>query len=262
MSYFKRFMKINSENSLKNKIITILNYGLNHLFLLFGINLKNTDKKLTFNEKLLQIKNSKIRKPYGYDTPIWLNDFIENLEEIINEWNNYVMLYDKGIQIDELSIDQRALNLDKKWKSILLFSYSYYNHRELKYFETLHKLIKKHSKQINLVMFSTTESGKQIPSHNGNNHCVLRAQIGIDIKEPDKCMLRVVDKKIFLKEKECFIFDDTFEHELINTSSTYRTVLIIDYFKPLPFWYKKINKKKVMKMKNSEYVQNVIKKFD
>ena len=51
-------------------------------------------------------------------------------------------------------------------------------------------------------MFSTLESGKEIKPHKGNNHGVLRIQLGIDIPEPDKCGLKVEEKTFFIEKVE------------------------------------------------------------
>lgn len=215
---------------------------------------------MSFLKKILLNKNNKIRKSYNYDTPNWVADFTTNIDKIIQEWIEYTKNH-KGINIDELSPEQSELNKDKKWKSLILLGYSYFNNPLEQNFPVLFNCIKKHESNLTLVMFSTTEAGKIIPPHHGNNHGVLRLQIGIDIQEPEKCYLRVEDKKMYLKNKELFIFDDTFEHELVNNSEHHRTVLIIDYYKPLPFFYDKLNRIQIKKMRNSDYVQNVVNKF-
>lgn len=210
----------------------------------------------------LKNKNNKIRKPYGYSAPSFLNDFLMNLEQIKREFTDYKLMNNSaGCAIDELSSAQEELNNDKKWESLILFGYGYSNEKLKKDFPLLFQHINKHDDVINLVMFSTTKSGKVIPPHKGNNHGVLRLQIGIDIKETEKCFLRVEDHKVFLKEKEIFIFDDTFEHQLINGSDYDRTVLIIDYLKPLPTLYSFMNRIYIRKIKRSNYVQNTLHKI-
>lgn len=211
--------------------------------------------------RLLENKITQIRKPYGFDTPEWCKDFLNQIEYIQQEWKTYRLNRDAGTPIDELSKDQESLNTDKKWKSVLLYGYGYSNDKELVHFPVTAGIIKAHQEQLTLVMFSITEAGKHIPPHHGNNSGVLRLQIGIDIPEPDQCTLRVEDKKVALKEKEIFIFDDTFEHELMNSSQSHRAVLIIDYYKPLPFLYRILNKRKIAKIAQSNYVQSVINKI-
>jgi hypothetical protein len=215
-----------------------------------------------FFGNLLSKKYASIRKPYGYEMPDFFIELSENFDLISEEWRAFVAnTNSKGVAIDELSEVQKELNLDKKWQSLILYGYSYYNNTLTGHFPYLFEFAKRNQSQINLIMFSTTEAGKVIPSHHGNNHGVLRLQLGIDIKHPEECYLRVEDKNKCLKEKEIFIFDDTFEHELVNNSKSHRTVLIVDFLKPLPFFYHKLNKLKIKEMQKSDYVQSVVKKF-
>ena len=216
---------------------------------------------LRFLDQLLSKKLSKLRKPYGFNMPVWCEPFLKEIESIQEEWKQYKKTSGEGVFIDELSKDQELLNEDKKWKALFLYGYSFLNEKELIHFPETAKLIQNNLDEITLVMLSTTESGKHIPAHTGNNHGVLRLQIGIDIAEPEKCSLRVEDKTVQLKEKEIFIFDDTFEHELENNSNSNRTVLIIDYYKPLPFLYRVLNKRKIAEIAKSDYVQSVINKI-
>lgn len=210
---------------------------------------------------LLSKKIASLRKPYGFDSPDWIDSLLNEIEAIQLEWKNYKETFGIGTSIDELSKDQFDLNHDKKWKAIFLYGYSFYNTNEIVHFPRTVDFIRKHEKSITLTMFSTTVPSKHIPAHQGNNHGVLRLQIGLDIPNPEKCVLRVEDKKVNLKEKEIFIFDDTFEHELKNDSDANRTVLIIDYYKPLPFFYSILNKRKIRQISKSDYIQSVLTKM-
>lgn len=216
----------------------------------------------TFLKKILLSKINKIRTPYGMKIPYWVNDFLDEVLLIQQEWEQYLKNIGAGKQFDELSKEQKELNEDKKWEVVILYGFSFYNTKDLVYFPTLERLIKKHKGKLTLVMFSTTQAGKIIPQHHGNNHGVDRIQIGIDIKKPDDCFLQVKDKKFFLKEKEIIIFDDTFEHSLVNNSEYHRTVLIIDFYKKLPLFYHFINKKINLEIGKSEYAQSVLKKLN
>lgn len=44
--------------------------------------------------------------------------------------------------------------------------------------------------------------------------------------------LRVADEVRYLEEGKCVVFDDSFEHEAMNTSSEPRVVLIVDFWHP------------------------------
>lgn len=215
----------------------------------------------SFLKKLLLKKIQKIRIPYNIAQPYWANDFLENAELIQKEWEDYLIKFGPGRQFDEISKDQIELNVDKKWEVVIVYGFSFFNEKELVHFPVLNKLIKKHCQYLTLVMFSTTRANKTIPTHHGNNHGVNRIQIGIDITDTENCYLEVGDKRFFLKEKEMLIFDDTFNHKLVNSSRYNRTVLIIDFYKKLPLFYHLINKRMNIEIGESDYAKSVINKI-
>ena len=153
------------------------------------------------------------------------------------------------------------MNEDKKWKAFFIFIYGDYNPESLNYFPKTIELTEKWKDEVKLVFFSNLEPGKHIPAHNGNNHGVIRSQLGVDIQQPESTALRVEDKTIHLKNKELFIFDDTFEHEAWNKGQQTRTVLIIDSCKKFPHFYNLMNKWLLNKMKKTDYVQSVLAKL-
>lgn len=218
---------------------------------------------MKFLQNIFNSKNNKIRKPHGHDVTSIVKDFQENVEEIIHEWENYVNLTSSyGKPIDEISELQKDLNRDKKWSACFLFVFGKFNKNTVTHFPKTTAIIKKNKHAINLVFFSSLEPNKHIHPHTGNNHGVVRTQFGIDIREPEMTGLRVADKTIQLKNKEMFTFDDTFEHEAWNKSQEVRTVLIIDTYKKLPFFYDQLNKFLVKKMKTSEHIKSVIQKMN
>lgn len=213
-------------------------------------------------KKILLKKNDLIRKPYGHSTPDSVSEIIKNMNIISEEWNEFTKNKSYfGVPIDELSKDQEHLNKDKKWKAVFLYVYGQYNKEIIPFFPATMKLIDASKKDIKLVFFSNLEPGKHIQPHHGNNHHVLRTQIGIDITNPEKTGLRVADKTIQLKNEEHFTFDDTFEHEAWNNDSSNRIVLIIDTCKKFPYFYNLINRFFLRKMKKTPYVQSVIQKI-
>ena len=213
-------------------------------------------------DKLLKRENSERRKPYGHEPLPVIRDFQDNSEQIILEWHNYVATTSStGMQIDEMSYEQKQLNKDKKWKAFFLFIFGEFNPDASRYFPVTTALAEKWKKDITLVFFSNLEPGSHITPHTGNNHSVIRAQIGIDIKQPDATGLRVEDKTVHLKNKELFIFDDTFEHEAWNNGQEIRTVLIIDCCKKFPHFYNVVNRYLLKKMKSTAYVQSALAKL-
>jgi beta-hydroxylase len=75
--------------------------------------------------------------------------------------------------------------------------------------------------------FSSLLPGTHILPHCGYTSAVLRCHLGL--KTPPNCGLRVGSKTREWRAGECFVFDDTYEHEAWNRSDETRTVLLIDF---------------------------------
>ncbi len=92
------------------------------------------------------------------------------------------------------------------------------------------------------VFFSVLEPGKSIPAHHGPYRGYLRYHLGIKVPKESAPSIRIKDQIYYWKEKESLLFDDTWDHEVINKSNQERVVLIIDLLRPLPFLPNQINR--------------------
>lgn len=92
------------------------------------------------------------------------------------------------------------------------------------------------------VFFSVLEPWKSIPAHHGPYRGYLRYHLGIKVPKTSPPCIRIKDQVYEWKEQESILFDDTWEHEVINNSNQERVVLIMDILRPLPFLPKQINK--------------------
>ena len=54
--------------------------------------------------------------------------------------------------------------------------------------------------------------------------------------------IRVKDQHYTWREGESLLFDDSWEHEVINHSSSQRVVLIVDVRRPMPFAFDALNR--------------------
>lgn len=90
--------------------------------------------------------------------------------------------------------------------------------------------------------FSVLEPGKSIPAHHGPYRGYLRYHLGIKVPKESPPSFRLKDQIYHWKEKEGLLFDDTWDHEVINKSNEERVVLIIDLLRPLPYLPNQINR--------------------
>jgi len=78
--------------------------------------------------------------------------------------------------------------------------------------------------------FSSMGAGTHLRPHCSTDNLRVRIHLGVDI--PDGCLMRVGDQTRAWEEGKCLAFEDSFEHEVWNRSSSRRIVLIVDLWHP------------------------------
>jgi aspartyl/asparaginyl beta-hydroxylase (cupin superfamily) len=82
--------------------------------------------------------------------------------------------------------------------------------------------------------FSILDPGKSIPAHNGEYLGYLRYHLGLKVPTENPPSMRVKDQIHTWQEGESILFDDSWNHEVYNTSNDIRVVLIVDFLRPMP----------------------------
>lgn len=82
--------------------------------------------------------------------------------------------------------------------------------------------------------FSVLDPGKSIPAHRGPYAGYLRYHLALEVPAADPPRLRVADRVHTWREGESLLFDDSHEHEVVNTATERRVVLIVDIARPMP----------------------------
>jgi len=90
--------------------------------------------------------------------------------------------------------------------------------------------------------FSILDPGKSIPSHTGPFSGYLRYHLGLKVPRQDPPSMRVKDQWYIWEEGKAILFDDTFDHEVVNKSNGERVVLVIDVLRPMPPFAHSINR--------------------
>ncbi|XP_054707090.1 aspartyl/asparaginyl beta-hydroxylase-like [Uloborus diversus] len=78
--------------------------------------------------------------------------------------------------------------------------------------------------------FSIMHPGTHVWAHTGPTNCRLRSHLGLVI--PDGPVIRVANETRKWEEGKVLLFDDSFEHEVWHNGSSYRLVLIVDFWHP------------------------------
>ena len=90
--------------------------------------------------------------------------------------------------------------------------------------------------------FSILDPGKSIPAHDGPYTGYLRYHLALKVPERNPPTLRVKDQLHTWVNGESILFDDSWEHEVINHSDEVRVVLIVDVLRPMPWAYRQLNR--------------------
>jgi len=159
---------------------------------------------------------------------------IDNFDVIKKEYQNILLNYKNIPTFGDLDDNQGGLsNFDKKeWKTFVFKYHSDYNKKNCDLCPETYKILKKLPLQ--LAMFSIMEKGKKLFPHRGPSKHILRLHLGIDI--PKGAKITVDGKDHYWKEKELFMFDDTYEHSVDNPNGL-RGILFMDLDRKLPKSY-------------------------
>ncbi len=83
--------------------------------------------------------------------------------------------------------------------------------------------------------FSILDPRKCVPAHDGPHHYYLRYHTALRVPKKNPPALRVKDQYYTWKERESLLFDDSWNHEVVNESDEMRVVLITDVMRPVPW---------------------------
>ena len=82
--------------------------------------------------------------------------------------------------------------------------------------------------------FSILEGGKSIPTHSSPYWGYLRYHLALEVpKQGPPPRMRVANQWLGWEEGKGFLFDDSWDHELVNENPNLRSVLIVDIARPM-----------------------------
>lgn len=90
--------------------------------------------------------------------------------------------------------------------------------------------------------FSVLDPGKNVPRHEGPYLGYLRYHLGLRVPKEDPPVLVVNGIPYVWKEGQAVLFDDSWPHEVMNSSREIRGVLIVDVLRPMPWLPSLVNK--------------------
>ena len=90
--------------------------------------------------------------------------------------------------------------------------------------------------------FSILEGGKSVPAHCGPYRGYIRYHLGLVVPRERPPSIRIKDTHYTWTEGEGILFDDSWDHEVYNSSPGDRVVLIVDIRRPMGLLLNTVNR--------------------
>ena len=168
-------------------------------------------------------------KPF-WDLPQINNYLLKNKETILKELNSLNFESD----FEEIGNNEHNLHsseyLNNNWTAFHLvkkFHNVYENQQKCPLTTTI---IQNMPNFFGSVFFSALKGGAKIPKHTGATNINLTCLLGL--KNLEETVFNVNGEEKKWGDHEIIIFDDSFEHDVINTGKSTRIILIIEIFHP------------------------------
>lgn len=134
---------------------------------------------------------------------------------------------------DQISPDQKRISKDNNWRTFFLFGFG----------ERLDKNCAKAPETTKLLegipglqtaWFSILAPGYHIPAHRGVTKGILTCHLGLIIPvEAERCRIRVEEEVLVWRPGRTLVFCDGYDHEVWNDTDEERTVLLIQFDRPM-----------------------------
>lgn len=147
-----------------------------------------------------------------------------NWKTILDEYNSYKFDIPSHKKINSLV---SGIDINNKWNVLYLKAYNC-NTEKSKYFPKTMELINK-IPECTLAFFSVLEPNAYLEPHIGIYKGVLRYHLALKVPEDNKnCYIVVNKQKLHWNEGSDIMFDDMYEHYVINNTNETRIILFLD----------------------------------
>jgi aspartyl/asparaginyl beta-hydroxylase (cupin superfamily) len=161
------------------------------------------------------------------------------------------------IDTDQYRISGKV-NQNKKWKTFILNACGIYSKEALVFCPKTCDYLKQ-IPNLFQVMFSVLEPGKSIPAHVGPYKGYLRYHLTIKAPTDNPPRIRIKDQYHIWKDGNTILFDDSWEHEVLNNSNQERVILMVDVLRPMPLIPTKLNEIFVKVLFRPLYAREILK---
>jgi beta-hydroxylase len=194
--------------------------------------------------ELLNLRYAKFGNPCLYENKLfpWVAGIEKNWKIIRSELDRVLVRREELPNIQDISVDAKAITTDAGWKIFLLMAYGIKSEANIALCPETWRIVQK-IPGLKTAMFSMLQPGKRLPPHRGPYNGVLRLHLGLLVPEHHGNLgIRIGSESRTWHEGGVLVFDDAYEHEAWNETDNPRVVLFVDFEKPLRFPANLINR--------------------
>jgi aspartyl/asparaginyl beta-hydroxylase (cupin superfamily) len=154
----------------------------------------------------------------------WSHILKNNWKTILNEYNEYKLSIPQHKKINS-QVSQ--IDINDKWKVLYLRAFNC-NTEKSKYFPKTMNFIN-NIPDCTLAFFSVLEPNAYLEPHVGIYKGVLRYHLALKVPEDNEnCYIVVNNNKMHWNEGHDIMFDDMYEHYVVNNTNETRIILFLD----------------------------------
>ena len=163
----------------------------------------------------------------------FLHMFTDNWEKIRDEVQVILKNREEIPAFQDVSPDQAKIATGTNWRTFFLYGFGTPLLKNCAQAPFTASLLQK-VPNVEISWFSILSPGYHIPPHQGVTKGILRAHLGLIIpKDSKSCRIRVDNQIEHWEPGKIFVLDDTYEHEVWNSTEDERVILIFDFDRPM-----------------------------
>lgn len=152
---------------------------------------------------------------------------------IRSELDRVLELRDHLPPFQMISRDQRRITSGDRWKVYLFRGFGYPVDSHCRQCPATASVLDT-VPDIQSAWFSILAPRAVITPHRGITKGIVRAHLGLKTPaDRANCWMRVADRIVHWDDGRCFVFDDTYDHEVRNDTDEERVILIVDVERPM-----------------------------
>jgi beta-hydroxylase len=186
----------------------------------------------------------------------WVADLENNWQVIRSELDRVLVHKDEIPSFHQISPDQARISKGDNWKTFVFYGVKVRVDENCAQCPNTAELLD-NLPTLQNAWFSILAPRYHIPPHKGPTRAFIRCHLGLQVpQDAENCWIRVDQEVRHWQEGQCMVFDDTYEHEVLNDTDEQRVVLFLDFDRPMDRVGESVNRMILKAIKSSHYFKD------